>query len=122
VTGNPLDHAFGMPVYLVKPKEPTVLGHKKYHEISSTNLLLGLTVRPLPPDDMPEATLTPSLVEQFSTIHIVPEILDVERFNTALAEALSSFPLPAGRLVRPGTPNTPWAVRSGFIPSLPSNL
>ena len=32
--------------YLVKPREPTVLSHKEYHEVSSTNLLLSLAVRP----------------------------------------------------------------------------
>jgi len=51
VAGNPLGHIFGMPVYLTKPKEPIVLSHKEYHEISSTNLLLPLVVRlPLPND------------------------------------------------------------------------
>ena len=35
--------------YLIKPREPTILSHKEYHEISSTNLLLPLVVRlPLP--------------------------------------------------------------------------
>ena len=34
-----------MPSYLIKPREPTVLSHKEYHEISSTNLLLPLVVR-----------------------------------------------------------------------------
>ena len=58
----------------------------------------------------PEVTLTLGLVGQFPTVHIVPELLDVERFNIALAEALSNFPLPAGRLVRPDTPDAPWAV------------
>jgi len=43
-------------------------------------------------------------------MHVIPELLDIERFNIALAKALSSFPLPAGRLVRPDTPDTPWAV------------
>ena len=37
--------------------------------------------------------------------------MNIERFNTALGEALSSFPLPAGRLVRPDTPDAPWKVR-----------
>jgi len=33
-----------------------------------------------------------------------------------LGEALSSFPLPAGRLVRPGTPDAPWMVHLCFPP------
>ena len=64
-------------------------------------------------------TLIPGLVEQFSTVHIVPEFLDVERFNIALTGALSSFPLPAGRLVRPPTPDAPWMVCPCFLFPLP---
>jgi len=79
-----------MPSYLVKPKEPTVFGHKEYHELSSSNLMLSAVV---------------------PTAHIIPEILDIERFNVALSEALSSFPLPAGRLVRPDTPDATWMIR-----------
>ena len=37
--------AFEMSAYLIKPREPTVLSHKEYHELSSTNLLVPLVVR-----------------------------------------------------------------------------
>jgi len=40
-----------MQSYLVKPREPTVLSHKEYHEISSTNLLLSRVVSPPLPND-----------------------------------------------------------------------
>ena len=63
----------------------------------------------------PEATLT---LEQVPTAYVIPEILDVERFNVALSEALSSFPLLAGRLVRPDTPDVPWKVRLLFTSPL----
>ena len=49
--------------YLIKPKEPTVLSHKEYHEISSTNLLLPLAVSRHSKMTSPEATLIPGLVE-----------------------------------------------------------
>ncbi|KAF9647752.1 hypothetical protein BDM02DRAFT_2523331 [Thelephora ganbajun] len=79
-----------MPTYFVKLREPTAFSHKEYHEISSTNLLLSSVV---------------------PTVHVIPEILDVERFNVALSKALSSFPHLAGRLVRPDTPDAPWKIR-----------
>ena len=69
----------------------------------------------------PDAMLTPGPVLQVPTAHIIPEILDIERFNVALAEALSSFPLPAGRLVRPDAPDATWKVRPCLLPSLPSS-
>ena len=46
---------FRMPSYLIKPREPTVLSHKEYHELSSTNLLLSTAVSPRPP--LPNITL-----------------------------------------------------------------
>ena len=52
-------------------------------------------------------------------MHIVPELLEIERFDIALADTLSSFPLLAGRLVRPDTPDTPWAVCLHFLHFLP---
>ena len=107
-----------MPSYLIKPREPTVLSYKEYHELSSTNLLLSMAVSP-PQTTHSEGTLTPGPVGQVPTAHIIPEILDIERFNLALAEALSSFPLPAGRLVRPTVPDEPWTVRPCFFPPLP---
>jgi len=79
-----------MPSYLIKPREPTVLSHKEHHEISSTNLILSVTV---------------------VTAHIIPGDLDIERFGVALSKALSRFPHLAGRLVRPNTPDAPWAIR-----------
>ena len=48
---------------------------------------------------------------QVPTAHVIPEILDIERFNVALGNALSSFPHLAGRLVRPDIPDAPWMVR-----------
>ena len=45
-------------------------------------------------------------------------MLDVERFNVALSNTLSSFPLLAGRLVRPDTPHAPWKVCFLFFPPL----
>ena len=112
-------HTFKMLSYLIKPVEPTILNHKGYHELSSTDLLPSLVVRPPLPKYMSKATLTPGLVEQLSTMHVVPELLDVKRFNIALAEALSSFPLLAGRLVRPDRPDAPWAVCPCFLSSSP---
>jgi len=100
-----------MSSHLVKPKEPTILSHKEYHEISSANLLLFMTVRHRSQMTCPEVTLTPGLVEQIPTVHVIPEVLDIERFDVALSDALSSYPLFAGRLVRPDTPDTPWKVR-----------
>ena len=47
-----LKYVLGMPSYLVKPRESTVLSHKKYHEISSPNLLLSWTVGPPLPGDI----------------------------------------------------------------------
>ena len=49
---------------------------------------------------------------------MIPEILDVERFNVALSETLSSFPLLAGRLVRPDAVDAPWKVRLLFTSPL----
>ena len=46
-----------MPRYLVKPREPTVLSHKEYHELSPTDLLLSWTVSPPLPNDERGATL-----------------------------------------------------------------
>ena len=34
-----------MATYFVKPKEPTVFGHKEYHQMSPTNLKLSAVVR-----------------------------------------------------------------------------
>jgi len=45
--------------YLIKPREPTVLSHKEYHELSSTNLLLALVVRPPIPNDMSRSYANP---------------------------------------------------------------
>jgi len=42
---------------------------------------------------------------------IIPELLDIGRFNAALSKALSSFPLLAGRLVRPDSLEAPWRIR-----------
>ena len=40
-----------MSSYLIKPREPTVLSHKEYHELSSTNLMVSEVVcLPLPND------------------------------------------------------------------------
>ena len=110
---DPQSHALEMASYLIKPREPTVLSHKAYQELSPTNLLLGAVVGTLLPNDMPQ-TLTPGPVQQVPTVHVIPGILDIERFNVALSEALSRFPLPAGRLVRPDTPGAPWKVRSSL--------
>ena len=63
----------------------------------------------------PEVVLTPCPGQQVPTVHVIPEILDIERFNIALGGALSSFPLIAGRLVRPDTPDAPWMVRRYFL-------
>jgi len=49
-TNCPQGYAFEMLTYLVKPREPTVLSHKEYHEISPTNLLLSAIVRPSLPN------------------------------------------------------------------------
>jgi len=49
-----------MPTYLVEPREPTVLSHKEYHELSSTDLLLSWTVSPPLRMTCLDATLTPS--------------------------------------------------------------
>ena len=46
--------------YLIKPREPTVLSHKEYHELSSTNLMLPSVVRlPLPHYVVPEVYADP---------------------------------------------------------------
>ena len=50
------------------------------------------------------------VLAQIPAAHVIPEILDVEKFNVALGKALSSFPLLAGRPVRPTTPDAPWKV------------
>ena len=55
----PKSHGLNMPIYFVKPKEPTVLSHKEYHELSSTDLLLSWTVSPPLHITYPKATLTP---------------------------------------------------------------
>ena len=110
-------HGLEMQRYLVKPTEPTILSHKEYHEVSSINLLLSWTVSLQLQNDIRGATLTPTR-EQVPTSNVVPEILDIERFNVALSKTLSSFPHIAGRLVRPDTPDAPWKVRSRFISSL----
>ena len=114
-----------MASYLIKPREPTVLSHKEYHELSSTNLLLSAVVSCRPRIIWSKTVLNtnPGPVRQVSTAHIIPspEIFDIEKFNIALSEALSSFPLPAGRLVRPDTPGAPWKVRHCSLPSLASN-
>jgi len=114
VIDDPQSRTLEMASYLIKPREPTVLSHKAYQELSPTNLLLGAVVRPLLLNDMPR-TLTPGPVRQVPTVHVIPGILDIERFNVALSEALSRFPLPAGRLVRPDTPDAPWKVRSRLV-------
>ena len=110
-------HGLEMQRYLVKPTEPTILSHKEYHEVSSINLLLSWTVSLQLQNDIRGATLTPTR-EQVPTSNVVPEILDIERFNVALSRTLSSFPHIAGRLVRPDTPDAPWKVRYRFISSL----
>jgi len=46
--------------YFIKPREPTILSHKEYHEISSTNLLLPLVVRLPLPNDTPQSDVNPS--------------------------------------------------------------
>ena len=38
--------------YLIKPKEPTILSHKEYHELSSPNLMLSAVVRQQFPNDV----------------------------------------------------------------------
>ena len=48
-----------MQSYLIKPREPTVLSHKKYHELSSNNLLLAWAVSCHAEMIYREATLTP---------------------------------------------------------------
>ena len=110
-----------MPSHVIKPREPTVLSHKEYHGLSPNNLLVSKAVRLLLQIIWLETALNYGPVQQVPTAHIIPEILDIERFNIALGETLSSFPLPAGRLVRPDTPDAPWKVHSGFPPSPPSN-
>jgi len=55
-------HAFKMPGYLIKPREPTVLSHKEYHELSSGNLTLSAVVRLPFLNDVPEIALTPGPV------------------------------------------------------------
>ena len=45
-----------MPGYFVKPREPTVLNHKGYHELSSTNLVVIL-VRSPSPNDRPRSNV-----------------------------------------------------------------
>ena len=58
-TTVPKSYGLNMPIYFVKPKEPTVLSHKEYHELSSTDLLLSWTVSPPLHMIYPKATLTP---------------------------------------------------------------
>jgi len=41
---NPESRASEMASYLIKPREPTVLSHKEYHELSSSNLQLSSVV------------------------------------------------------------------------------
>jgi len=108
-----------MASHLVEPREPTILSHKEYHELSSTNLLLPAVVSCHSQIIWPETTLNRGPVQQVPTAHIIPEILDIERFNIALGESLSSFPLPTGRLVRPDRPDAPWRVHLCFLPPLP---
>jgi len=48
-----------MPNYFIKPREPTVLSHKEYHELSSNNLLLASAVSCHAEMIYCEATLTP---------------------------------------------------------------
>ena len=53
------NRALEMPSYSIKPREPTVLSHKEYHELSSNNLLLSAAVSPHSQMIYQEATLTP---------------------------------------------------------------
>jgi hypothetical protein len=107
-----------MSTYFVRPKEPTVLSHKEYYELTPTNLLLSSAVRPQLLTHISGDTLTPVLT-QVPIAHVIPEILDIDRFSVAVSSALSSFPLLAGRLVRPNIPGNPWAVRPfDFLPHL----
>ena len=45
-------YTFEIPSYFIKPREPTVLSPKEYHEISPTNLLLSAAVRLSLPNDV----------------------------------------------------------------------
>jgi len=51
ITRNLESPAFEMSSYLIKPREPTVLSHKEYHELSPTNLMVSAVVR-LPLNDL----------------------------------------------------------------------
>ena len=52
-------HAFKMPLYLVKPREPTILSHKEYHELSSANLMLSAVVMLPFPSEVPQNQTNP---------------------------------------------------------------
>ena len=43
-----------MSSYLIKPDEPTILNHKEYHELSSTDLLPSVVVSPRLPNHIPQ--------------------------------------------------------------------
>ena len=44
-----------MSSYFIKPKEPTVLNHKEYHELSSTNLMVSEVVSLPLSNDVPRS-------------------------------------------------------------------
>ena len=52
---------------------------------------------------------------QVGTAHVIPDDIDLVRFNNALARTLSVYPLCAGRLVRPDAIDQPWKVCSSIF-------
>ncbi|EMD32266.1 hypothetical protein CERSUDRAFT_118969 [Gelatoporia subvermispora B] len=77
-------------IYTVRAKEPTALNGLPSYPVSSSNLILSFTV---------------------DTAHVVPGLLDIPKFNAALAHTLSIYPLYTGRLVHPRTPIDHWKLR-----------
>lgn len=97
----------------VFPRQPTILAGRDYFDLSHNNLFISANVSHAPWPPACSSIDHPSrwCHTQVSTAHVIPDDIDIVRFDNALARTLSVYPLCAGRLVRPDTIDQPWRVR-----------
>ncbi|KAL4247583.1 Acyltransferase [Abortiporus biennis] len=78
-----------MALYIIHAEKPTLLdGHKSF-ELIPTDLMVSYVV---------------------DTAHVFPGTIDIPRFNKAVSQTLSSFPLAVGRISRAKSPGQPWKI------------
>lgn len=84
--------------YLVKPVQPTSLAGRSVLEYPATDTLVLFFVVSLDLGRNVESVLSILSTFKMDGLFILPEFIDIERWNDSLAKALALFPPVAGRL------------------------